>query len=145
MKQFDNLKRTKEDINKNLFKVEFDFEELTDIEKNILQDHVNKINDNSMEFELVLADRIVQPLDILIRLKNNKSTGDVLIRMLNKDDEILGIFKFKTFKVTEINDLIDFDYLEETTNKTSTKTLTIHFIYDDIFYSNDSKVYEKLT
>ena len=65
----------------------------------LLKNHINKVNENSMEFELVSVDKVVQPLDVLIRLKNNKSTGDVLIKMVNKDDDTLGIFKFKTFKV----------------------------------------------
>lgn len=140
----DYEKLTKENINKNLFDVEFEFEDLTIIEKKLLSDHIIKVNDNIMEFELMSVDKIVQPLDILIKLKNNKLTGDVLIKMKDKDSNILGIFKFKTLKVTEINNLIDFDFLE-TDFRSTQKTLTINFIYDDILYSNDGKEYEKLT
>ena len=141
-KSYENL--TKENINKNLFEVNFNFEELSEIEQQLLKDHINKITDNIMEFELMSVDKTVQPLDILIKLKNNKSTGDVFIKMKDKDHSILGVFKFETLKVTEINNLIDFDF-GITDWKDNEKTLTINFIYDDILYSNDGKEYNKLT
>ena len=139
---YENL--TKENINKNLFDVDFEFEDLSIIEKQLLKDYINKINEKEMQFDLMSIDKVVQPLDVLIRLKNNKATGDVLIRMKDKDDHTLGIFKFKTLKVTEINNLIDFDF-NEADWKSGQKTLTINFIYDDILYSSDGKEYEKLT
>jgi hypothetical protein len=135
---------TKENINKNLFDVEFEFKELTSIEKKLLSDYIIKVTDNIMEFELMSVEKIVQPLDILIKLKNNKIVGDVLIKMKDKDENILGIFKFKTLKVLEINNLIDFDF-GESDIRSIEKTLTINFVYDDILYSNDGKEYEKLT
>jgi len=135
---------TKEKINKSKFDVDFEFEELTKIEKQLLRDHLIKITDNMMEFELMSVEKVVQPLDILIRLKNNKSTGDVLIKMKDKDDSTIGTFKFKTLKVSEINNLIDFDFSVGDW-KESEKTLTINFIYDDILYSNDGKEFDKLT
>ncbi len=141
-KVYENL--TKENINKNLFDVDFEFDDLNSIEKQLLKDYINKITDNMMEFELMSVDKTVQPLDILIRLKNNKLTGDVLVKMKDKDDHILGVFKFKTLKVTEINNLIDFDF-GESDFRGSQKTLSINFIYDDILYSNDGKEYDKLT
>ena len=135
---------TKENINKSLFEVDFEFEGLSKIEQQLLKDHINKITDNMMEFELMSVDKMVQPLDILIKLKNDKTTGDVLVKMKDKDDNVLGIFKFKTLKVTDINNLIDFDF-NEADWKNSQKTLTINFIYDDILYSSDGKEYNKLT
>ena len=141
-KVYENL--TKENINKSLFEVDFEFESLNNIEKQLLKDYINKITDNMMEFELMSVDKVVQPLDILIKLKNDKSTGDVLVKMKDKDDSILGIFKFKTLKVTDINNLIDFNFNEDNW-KNSQKTLTINFIYDDILYSSDGKEYSKLT
>lgn len=134
----------KENVNKNLFDVDFEFKELTPIEKRLLQDHIIKIHDDKMEFELISVEKVVQPLDILIKLKNNKTSGDVLVQMKDKQDNILGIFKFKTFKVVEINNLIDFDF-NEADVRSSEKTITINFIYDDILYSKDGKEYEKLT
>lgn len=134
----------KENINKNLFDVDFEFDDITKIEKQLLKDHINKITDNMMEFELMSVEKVVQPLDILIKLKNNKSTGDVLIKMKDKDENILGVFKFKTLKVTEINNLIDFDF-GVADLRSSQKTLTINFIYDDVLYSSDGKNYEKLS
>ena len=141
-KVYENL--TKENINKNLFDVDFEFEELDNIEKQLLKDYINKITDKEMEFDLTSVNKVVQPLDILIKLKNNKSTGDVLVKMKDKDEHILGIFKFKTFKITDINNLIDFDFTDDGI-KSSQKSLTINFIYDDILYSSDGKEYEKLT
>lgn len=135
---------TKENINKNLFDVDFDFNDLNDIEKNILKDYIIKITDDTMEFDLISVEKVVQPLDILIKLKNNKLTGDVYVKMKDKDDNTLGIFKFKTLKVMEINNLIDFDF-NESDIRSSQKTLTINYIYDDILYSSDGKEYEKLT
>ena len=141
-KVYDDL--IKENINKNLFDVDFEFDDLTKIEKQLLKDHINKVTDNMMEFELMSVEKVVQPLDILIKLKNNKSTGDVLIKMKDKDENILGIFKFKTLKVTEINNLIDFDF-GVADLRSNQKTLSINFIYDDILYSNDGKNYDKLS
>lgn len=135
---------TKENINKNLFDVDFEFKELSVIERKLLSDHIIKVTDNMMEFELMSVEKIVQPLDILIKLKNNKISGDILIKMKDKDENILGIFKFKTFKVTEINNLIDFDFTEPDM-RAAEKTLTINFIYDDILYSSDGEEYNKLT
>ena len=135
---------TKENINKNLFEVDFEFKELSVIERKLLSDHIIKVTDNIMEFELMSVEKTVQPLDTLIRLKNNKISGDVLIKMKDKDENILGIFKFKTLKVTEINNLIDFDF-NEADMRAAEKTLTINFVYDDILYSSDGEEYEKLT
>jgi len=141
-KAYENL--TKENINKNLFDVQFEYEDLSEIEKKLLSDHINKITDNMMEFELMSVEKVVQPLDILIKLKNNKSTGDVFVKMKDKDENILGVFKFKTLKVTEINNLIDFDF-NEPDFKNNQKTLQINFIFDDILYSSDGKNYDKLS
>jgi len=141
-KVYENL--TKENINKNLFDVDFEFEDLTKIEKQLLKDLVQKITDDVMEFELMSVEKVAQPLDILIKLKNNKTTGDVIIKMKDKGDHTLGVFKFKTFKITEINNLIDFDF-GEADWKNCSKNLSIIFTYDDILYSADGKEYEKLT
>lgn len=141
-KVYENL--TKENINKNLFDVDFEFEDLSDIEKKLLKDHINKITENMMEFEMMSVDKVVQPLDILIKLKTNKYSGDVLIKMRDKDDNTLGIFKFKTLKVTEINNLIDFDF-GASDFRDLQKVLTINFIFDDILYSSDGKNYDKLS
>lgn len=141
-KVYENL--TKENINKNLFDVDFEFEDLTDIEKKLLKDHINKITENMMEFEMMSVDKVVQPLDILIKLKTNKYSGDVLIKMRDKDEHTLGIFKFKTLKITEINNLIDFDF-GASDFRESQKVLTINFIFDDILYSSDGKNYDKLS
>lgn len=140
---YDNL--NKENINKNLFEVDFEFEELSKIEKEILKNCILKINEDIMEFELLSIDKVVQPLDILIRLKNNKLTGDVKIKMKDKVDNILGIFIFEKLKFTEINNLIDFDFEADSYKKDSNKNLTTNFIFDDILYSNDGKEYNKLT
>jgi hypothetical protein len=136
---------TKDKFDKSLFDIDFQFDELTDIEKKLLKDHMNKITDNIMEFDLVAVDnKIVQPLDILIKLKSNKSTGDVLIKMKDKEENVLGVFKFKTLKITEINNLIDFDF-SATDFKDKGKTITVNFSYDDILYSSDEKNYDKLS
>jgi len=134
----------KESINKKLFDVDFEFSDLSKIELQLLKDHINKITDNLMEFELMSVDKIIQPLDILIKLKNNKYTGDVLIKMKDKEDNILGVFKIKTLKFTEINNLIDFDFSTEDW-KDKQKILTINFTSDDILYSSDEKNYDKLS
>ena len=59
---------TKENINKNLFDVDFEFEEISKIEKQLLKDHIIKITDDKMEFELMSVEKVAQPLDILIKL-----------------------------------------------------------------------------
>ena len=64
---------TKENINKNLFDVDFEFEEISKIEKQLLKDHIIKITDDKMEFELMSVEKVAQPLDILIKLKNSST------------------------------------------------------------------------
>lgn len=132
-------------INKNLFQVEFEFGELKSQENMILNELLTKVTEDYMEFNLQSINKIVQPLDILIGLKNNKTIGNVTIKMINKESEVLAIFKFKAFKVSEINNVIDFDLSEEDFNKSSEKTLSIRFNYDDILYSSSAKDSEKLT
>jgi len=135
----------KENINKNLFDVDFEFDNLTVNEKKLLQDYINKITDSMMEFELVSVEKVIQPLAILIKLKNNKLTGDVFIKMKDKDENILGVFKFEKLKITEINNLIDFDFQSSSTPKSTDKTITVNFVFDDILYSSDGKKYDKLS
>jgi len=135
---YENL--LKENINKNLFDVDFEFDGLSVIEKQLLKDYINKITDDMMVFELVSVDKIVQPLDILIKLKNNKIPGEVKIKMHDKDENVIGIVIFKTLKMTDIKNLIDFDFNNKTGNE-----ITVNFSYDDILYSNDGKEFEKLT
>jgi len=137
-KIYENL--LKENINKNLFEVDFEFDELTNIEKQLLKDYINRLDENTMEFELVSVEKVVQPLDILIKLKNNKITGNVKINMIDKEGNVIGIVIFKTLKITEIKNLIDFDFNKSDKND----KLVANFTYDDILYSNDGKDFEKL-
>jgi hypothetical protein len=139
---YDNL--NKENINKNLFEVDFDFTELSKTEKEILKNCILKINEEIMEFELLSIDKVIQPLDILIRLKNEKISGEVKIKMHDKDGRVLGVLIFKTLKFTEINNLIDFNF-EVDGYKDTRKNITTNFTFDDILYSSDGKEFNKLT
>ena len=134
----------KENINKNLFEVDFQFAELSKTDKEILKNCILKINEDIMEFELLSIDKIIQPLDILIKLRSEKNSGDVKINMHDKDGRVLGILIFKTLKFTEINNLIDFDF-EADGYKDNKKNITTNFTYDDILYSSDGKEFNKLT
>jgi len=130
-------------LNRGLFECDFDFGDLVIQEKEILKESLIRINETMMEFELFSINKKIEPLQILIKLKNDKTTGDVKIKMLDKEQTVLGIVIFKTLKITEINKLIDFDF--EKTDYKDVKNITVKFSYDDILYTNDNKDFEKIT
>ena len=140
----ENIYERTQPLNKSLFQCEFDFSDLTIKERDILKETVNKITEKMMEFELLSLDKKIEPLETLIKLKNSKATGDVKIKMHNKEGIVLGIVIFKTLKVTEIKNLIDFDF-NAVDYKESGKNIIIEFIYDDILYTSDGKEFEKIT
>ena len=103
-----------------------------------------KINEEMMEFALYSLDKKIEPLETLIRLKNTKTTGDVKINMHDKEGRVLGVVVFTTLKITEIKNLIDFDFTA-TDYKDTAKNIIVEFIFDDIFYTSDGKEFEKIT
>jgi len=134
-----------DNVNKNLFEVDFEFDDLSKNEKNILKETIIKINENSFSFDLFLVDKLIQPLDILVKLYTNKITGDVRINMHDKDGVIFGTILFKTLKIMKINNLIDFDYESIGSYKETKKDINVEVIYDDILYSNNNIDFDKLT
>lgn len=140
----ENIYEKIQPLNKSLFECDFEFADLTTKEKELLRQTLMKINETMMEFELFSLDKKVEPLEILIKLKNTKTTGDVKIKMHNKEGVVLGVVIFKTLKITEIKNLIDFDF-NVTDYKESSKNLVVEFIYDDILYTSDGKEFEKIT
>lgn len=135
-----------EDYYKNLFEVDFEFDELSKIEKSILKETIKKIDENTLEFNLSLVENVIQPLNILVRLFKNKTTGDVAIKTHDKEGTINSIILFKTVKIMKINDFIDFDYNADTNmGYGSGKNIKVDIIYDDILYSSDNKEFDKLT
>jgi len=140
----ENIYEKIQPLNKNLFESDFEFVDLTDKEKEILKESLIKINETMMEFELFSFDKKIEPLQTLIKLKNTKTTGDVKIKIHDKEGLVLGIVLFKTLKITEIKNLIDFDF-NAVDYKQTGKNLIVEFIYDDIFYTNDGKEFEKIT
>lgn len=147
-KEYENMKKENiyekiQPLNKSLFECDFEFD-ISPKEKELLRETLVKINDSMMEFDLVSLDKKIQPLETLIKLKNDKTTGDVKIKMHDKDGAVLGIVIFKTLKITEIKNLIDFDF-NATDYRESTKNLVVEFIYDDILYTNDGKDFRKIT
>ena len=140
----ENIYEKFQPLDKTLFECDFEFTELSKKEKDVLRESIIKVNGNMMEFSLFYVDKKVEPLETLIRLKNNKSIGDVKIKMHDKSGTILGIVIFKTLKVIEIKNLIDFDFTEPDSYKAE-KSITIEFLYDDILYTSDGKDFEKIT
>ena len=140
----ENIYEKIQPINKSLFECDFEFVDLTQIEKDLLKQTLMKINETMMEFELNSLAKKIEPLETLIRLKNTKTTGDVKIKMHDKSGTVLGIVVFKTLKITEIKNLIDFDF-NATDYKDSGKNIIVEFIYDDILYTSDGKEFEKIT
>ena len=135
-------KNTTEDVHKSLFELDFEFEGLTKIESEILRETVRKVTEDAIYFDLFLINKEMQPLNILLKLYTNKTTGDVKIKMHDKDGDVHGIILFKTLKITKINNLIDFDYDE---TETTEKNINVNIVYDDILYSSDNKEFNKLT
>lgn len=140
----ENIYEKIQPLNKNLFECEFEFEDLTTKEKDILRETMMKINESMMEFALYSLDKKIEPLETLIRLKNTKTTGDIKINMHDKDGRVLGVVIFKTLKITEIKNLIDFDF-NATDHKDTAKNIIVEFIFDDILYTSDGKEFEKIT
>ena len=131
-------------LNKSLFECDFEFTDLVAKEKEILKETLVKINETMIEFELFSLDKKIEPLETLIKLKNTKTTGDIKINMHDKDGRVLGIVIFKTLKITEIKNLIDFDF-GAADNRDTSKNIIVEFVYDDILYTSDGKEFEKIT
>jgi len=140
----ENIYEKIQPLNKSLFECDFEFADLTTKEKDILRESLIKINETMMEFELFSLDKKVEPLETLIRLKNTKITGDIKINMHDKEGRVLGVVIFKTLKITEIKNLIDFDF-NAVDHRDTNKNLVVEFIYDDILYTSDGKEFEKIT
>lgn len=140
----ENIYEKIQPLNKSLFECDFEFADLTTKEKDVLRETLIKINETMMEFELYSLDKKIEPLETLIRLKNTKTTGDVKIKMHDKTGLVLGVVIFKTLKITDIKNLIDFDF-NVTDHRESGKNIIIEFIYDDILYTGDGKEFEKIT
>lgn len=140
----ENIYDKTQPINKNLFECEFDFEELTKTEKDICRETLVRINEDVMEFDLLAFEKKIEPLEILLKLKNNKTTGEVRVKIHDKDHKILGFVIFRTLKFIEISNLIDFDS-SVTTYPANGKSITVKFLCDDIFYTSDNKDFEKIT
>lgn len=141
----ENIYEKIQPLNKGLFECDFEFADLTQKEKDILRETLIKINETMMEFELFSFEKKIEPLETLIKLKNTKTTGDVKIKMHNKEGVVLGIVIFKTLKVTEIKNLIDFDFNAAEDYKQSSKNIIVEFIFDDILYTGDGKDFEKIS
>lgn len=139
----ENIYDKTQPINKNLFECDFEFEELTKKERELLRETLNRLNEDSMEFDLLAYEKGIEPLEILLKLKNNKTTGDVKLSIHDKEGKILGIVIFKTLKFTEINHLIDFDF--SVSYPDQGKTITVKYVCDDTLYTSDNKEFEKIT
>lgn len=140
----ENIYEKIQPLNKSLFECDFEFADLSVKEKEVLRETLVKINETMMEFELFSLDKKIEPLETLIRLKNTKTTGDVKIKMHDKEGTVLGVVIFKTLKITDIKNLIDFDFAAND-YKNSSKNIIVEFIYDDILYTSDGKDFEKIT
>jgi hypothetical protein len=140
----ENIYEKIQPLNKNLFECDFEFPDLTTKEKDILRETMMKINEEMMEFALYSLDKKIEPLETLIRLKNTKTTGDIKINMHDKEGRVLGVVVFKTLKITEIKNLIDFDF-NATDYKDTAKNIIVEFVFDDILYTSDGKEFEKIT
>lgn len=140
----ENIYEKIQPLNKSLFECNFEFIDITMKEKEIMKETLLRINETEMEFELYSHDKKVEPLETLIRLKNTKSTGDVKINMHDKEGRVLGVVIFKTLKITDIRNLIDFDF-SAVSQRDTVKTIIVNFIYDDILYTSDGKEFEKIT
>ena len=140
----ENIYEKIQPLNKSLFECDFEFVDLSTKEKDVLKETLVKINETMMEFELFSLDKKIEPLETLIRLRNTKTTGDIKINMHDKDGRVLGIVIFKTLKITEIKNLIDFDF-GAADNRDTSKNIIVEFVYDDILYTSDGKEFEKIT
>jgi hypothetical protein len=140
----ENIYEKFQPLDKALFECDFEFVDLSKKEKDLLKEAILKVNGTMMEFNLFYSNKKIEPLETLIKLKSNKLTGDVKINMHDKKGMVIGVVIFKTLKITEIKNLIDFDFSEPDINKAE-KTIVIEFIYDDILYTSDGKEFEKIT
>jgi hypothetical protein len=93
------------------------------------------IKETTLSFELLEIDGKVQPLDIIVKLKNNHSRGNITIMMTNKDAADLGTILFEGVEFTDIQNLINFDVNTDTYNKESAKDITVNINHDNIYYN----------
>jgi hypothetical protein len=119
-------------ITKNNFDLEFiGFKGTSKIEYDILNRCFLGIKDNIIKFKLIQINKKIQPLEILVKLKNNIIIGQLILNVKDEEETNVGKIKFKNLKFTEINNLIDFNYTEE--NKES---------YIDVKIEHDGIIYE---
>jgi hypothetical protein len=124
-----------ENIYKSFFQVKFDFKDLELKESQYLERCFMNIKETTLSFELLEIDGKVQPLDIIVKLKNNHSRGNITIMMTNKDAADLGTILFEGVEFTDIQNLINFDVNTDTYNKESAKDITVNINHDNIYYN----------
>jgi len=128
-------------IAKNNFDLEFSgFKGTTKGEYDILNRCFLSIKENVIKFKLIQINKKIQPLEILVRFKNNVTIGTLILTVKDEEDTNVGKIKFKNLKITQINDLIDFDYDEEYKES----FINVNIEHDGIIYETRTGKEEKI-
>lgn len=128
-------------ITRNNFDIDFaGFKGTTKTEYEILDKCFLSIKDDIIKFELIQISKKIQPLDILVKFKNNAITGELVLSVKDEDNTDAGKIKFKNLKIIEIKDLIDFDLREEKKDS----FINVKIEHDGISYETKSGKEEKI-
>lgn len=126
---------------KNGFSVSFsNFKGTKEPEYDMLRETFMKIDEKSLVFDLVESKLKIEPLELIVKYIANKTVGDLIIQMMNKEGTVLGKIKFNKISFTKINGLIDFAFDRETKDK----EITVSYECSDITYIGKSGKEEKL-
>ena len=130
-----------EGIYKNLFDVTFStLKGLKESEYSLLKETFKEMDKESITFDLIEMHEKIQPLEIMVKLISNKTVGNLIIDLRNKDGLVLGKISFKNFMFKKIEDLIDFNFNSENKNK----DLKVLYEYDEIIYTGKSGKEDKI-
>lgn len=127
---------------KDEFEIEFsNFKGTKEAEYEILKNTFTKIDEEVLVFDLIESKGKIEPLELIVKFISNRTVGDIIIELKNKEDLILGKIKFNKILFTKINGLIDFAFNRENKDK----EIRVSYECNDITYIGKSGKEEKLS
>ena len=124
------------------FDIEFEnFKGTKETEYNILTETFSKINEDVLVFDLIESNKKIEPLELIVKFISNRTVGDITVKLVDKDNAVLGKIKFNKLLFTKINGLIDFAFNRENKDK----SIKVSYECNDITYIGKSGKEEKLS
>jgi len=124
------------------FDIEFvNFKGTKESDYKLLENTFLKIDEDMLVFDLIESNKKIEPLELIIKFISNKTVGDIILKLYNNDNDILGKIKFNKLLFAKINGLIDFAFDREN----SDKTIKVSYECNDVTYIGKNGKEEKLS